>query len=306
MPPVGENVVLVVANAQGFVPGMTVFIEGAGYCEVVSTTALDRMTVMDLPGFGNTTPGTGIAPGKITTTSLPGPSGETGPPGPTGADSTVPGPPGESGPPGETGPPGAPLKVLGTVPSAPADLPPTGQPGDVWISEDTGHGWSWTGTAWVDVGPVGAGAPGTPAWTLSTTGFTVPPIGSTANITVEDPTWVTVGEMVYIEDAAGSGNAAPFRVTAIAGNQLTILNVPQSTGGGGASLQMIWGETPTGTIDGVNKNYGSAFPYSLIAVFLNGLRQRLNNDYSQTGSQSFSFLNAPLPGDSLSIDYSLS
>ena len=68
---------------------------------------------------------------------------------------------------------------------------------------------------------------------------------------------------------------------------------------------MVFGETPAGTIDGANKNYTSAYAYSAnqLAVFLNGLRQRRTSDYTETGSQSFSFLNAPLPGDSLSIDY---
>jgi hypothetical protein len=69
--------------------------------------------------------------------------------------------------------------------------------------------------------------------------------------------------------------------------------------------QIIWGETPTGIIDGVNKNYTSAYLYSpnQLAVFLNGMRQRRTDDYAETGAQSFSFVSAPLPGDSLSIDY---
>jgi hypothetical protein len=69
--------------------------------------------------------------------------------------------------------------------------------------------------------------------------------------------------------------------------------------------QMIWGETPTGAINGVNKNYTSANNYTanLLAVFLNGLRQQRTNDYTETGSNSFSFVNAPLSGDSLIIDY---
>jgi hypothetical protein len=115
--------------------------------------------------------------------------------------------------------------------------------------------------------------------------------------------------MVYVENAAGSGQAAPLRITAISGNQFTLLNEPISTGGGGgSSLQMIWGETPSGTIDGANKNFTSVnrFQSNLIAVFLNGLRQRRAADYTETGTQSFSFVSAPLPGDSLSIDYTLS
>jgi hypothetical protein len=67
----------------------------------------------------------------------------------------------------------------------------------------------------------------------------------------------------------------------------------------------IWGETPGGAVNGINKSYTSTYPYrpNLCGVFLNGIRQRRIDDYIETGSQSFSFVNAPLPGDSLSIDY---
>jgi hypothetical protein len=89
VPPQLQNVVLVVDNAQGFVAGMSIIIEGAGSFEVVSTDALNRMTVENLGYVSNAAPGASIAPGKITTTSLPGPKGDTGPTGPTGPGSTV-------------------------------------------------------------------------------------------------------------------------------------------------------------------------------------------------------------------------
>jgi hypothetical protein len=138
------NVTLVVANAQGFVAGMTVVIEHGGYYQVVSTTALDRMTVMNFGGAYNQPPGTGIAPGKVTTTSLPGPPGPQGPVGPNGV-------PGVTGPKGDPGPP---LQVKGTVPSS-SSLPTISNAnGDLWIAVDTGHGWAWSGAGWIDVGPV--------------------------------------------------------------------------------------------------------------------------------------------------------
>ena len=46
------------------------------------------------------------------------------------------------------------IVVKGTVPTK-ADLPTSGNTqGDMWITADTGHGWAWSGTAWVDSGPV--------------------------------------------------------------------------------------------------------------------------------------------------------
>jgi hypothetical protein len=75
--------------------------------------------------------------------------------------------------------------------------------------------------------------------------------------------------------------------------------------GGGGPASAIWGETPVGSIDGTNINYTTANPYTSghLAVYLNGLRLRRTSDYTETGSQSFKFVSAPLPGDSLSIDY---
>jgi hypothetical protein len=282
-PAAQNNVTLVVANAQGFVSGMSVVIEGGGYYEVVSTTALDRMVVMNLGYSSNQPPGATIAPGKVTTTSLPGPPGDTGPQGPPGADSTVPGPPGPpGGPPGPEGPPGQ---------TGPAG--PTGPAGVTGATGSTGP-----------TGPVG-----NPAYTTTSASLTVPPVGNTTTVNVADASWIAIGEMVYLDQAGGgAGKAGALQVTAKSGNQLTLLTpIPPAAPSGSAPLQMIWGETPGGTIDGANTNYTSvsAFRTNLLSVFLNGIRQRRINDYTETGSNSFQFVNAPIPGDILSIDYIL-
>lgn len=83
-----------------------------------------------------------------------GVQGPTGPTGPTGPVSTVPGPTGPTGPTGPRGTDGTSVTIKGTVPNAGA-LPPTGNtPGDGYIAQDTGHLWVWSGTAWVDAGPI--------------------------------------------------------------------------------------------------------------------------------------------------------
>jgi hypothetical protein len=73
---------------------------------------------------------------------------------------------GPPGPPGATGPQGPPgLKVTGTVSTA-ANLPTSGNLyGDLWIAQDTGHGWVWVKTTagtgvWQDIGVFQAGAQG--------------------------------------------------------------------------------------------------------------------------------------------------
>jgi hypothetical protein len=76
-------------------------------------------------------------------------------------------------------------------------------------------------------------------------------------------------------------------------------------GGGTVSGNLIYGEVPTGTVNGTNKAFTTAFTYrpNLLSVFLNGVRQRRTNDYTETSNQAFSFVVAPMPGDILSVDY---
>lgn len=93
---------------------------------------------------------------------IPGPRGAVGPSGP-------------QGPPGVAGLPGPGLVILGTVPTM-GDLPTGGNhPGDAWIAADTDHIWTWSGSAWVDVGPVGPPGPQGPPGTQGPQG----PVGPT-------------------------------------------------------------------------------------------------------------------------------
>jgi hypothetical protein len=88
----------------------------------------------------------------------------------------------------------------------------------------------------------------------------------------------------------------------------TYARVPATALGGGgtpATGVIVWGEIPTGTINGVNQNYGTAFSYAAasLSVYLNGVRLRRGADYNETGALSFQLIAAPLTGDSLSVDY---
>src|SRR5215475_11339739 len=144
-PPALQNVGWNVVNAAGFVAGMTVVADNGGYYEVVSANN-NQLVVMNFGTNYNADPGTGFVGGKVTTTSLPGPPGGTGPQGPQG----------NTGPQGNPGPT---LMPRGTVATSSA-LPTTGNvKGDLYTAADTGHGWSWSGSAWVDLGPF-QGSPG--------------------------------------------------------------------------------------------------------------------------------------------------
>lgn len=84
-------------------------------------------------------------------------------------------------------------------------------------------------------------------------------------------------------------------------NALTF--VPQGTGGGGNIG--IYGETPNGAIDGLNRNYYTNNNYmaGTLSIFLNGLRQRTAADYAVLGQNGFQMNLAPFMGDTLSVDY---
>ena len=92
--------------------------------------------------------------GPIGPQGVQGPIGPVGPEGPQGIK-------GDKGDQGIQGDPGAGIDIQGTVPHAPDDLPPTGEPGDAWMSADDGHMWAWDDdtNTWVDLGKV-QGPPG--------------------------------------------------------------------------------------------------------------------------------------------------
>jgi hypothetical protein len=244
-PAVNQNVTLVVANNQGFANGMTVMIEGAGYYEVVSTANLNQMTVQNFGTNYNQPPGTAIAPGKVTTTSLPGPPGGTGP----------------SGPQGIQGDPGPPFNAKGTVASSSA-LPASGSLGDLWVASDTGHAWAWGSTGWSDIGPfqgpVGgtgpqgipgqtgatgsqgvAGTPGVPGppgpagttiATVTAASFTQSAVNSTVPVTFNTSAGMSPGLILYI------GGGGYYSVQSVAGNVGTLSNLGYAGNAGSGTV----------------------------------------------------------------------
>lgn len=68
------------------------------------------------------------------------------------------GPTGPQGPKGDKGD-DAQLNIGGIVPT-PEDLPTPGPLDEIWITEDTGHGWVWNNTSWIDIGTILIGPQG--------------------------------------------------------------------------------------------------------------------------------------------------
>jgi microcystin-dependent protein/phage baseplate assembly protein W len=108
-------------------------------------------------------------------------------------------------------------------------------------------------------GPVSTvpGPPGINAFTATAAPFTIPPVGQTVQVEMEDASWIIVGQLVWMDTAGGSaGEAGTLQVTAKDGNILTLMNPPpgsipladDSTDG---LLRMVSG-LATDFVDGTN------------------------------------------------------
>jgi hypothetical protein len=137
---------------------------------------------------------------------------------------------GPQGPPGPAGPIGAP----GIAATVTAGTTTTSQPGTSADVINAGNSSAAVFDFTIPRGDVGAtgpigaqgptGATGAAAHTLSAVDFTVPPVGSTVDVTVLDASWVVHGEVLWIDTAGGPGAGGTLVVTAKSGNTLTLLN----------------------------------------------------------------------------------
>jgi hypothetical protein len=120
------------------------------------------------------------------------------------------------------------------------------------------------------------------------------PPGNAATIAIGTTTTGAAGSSAQVVNV-GSSSAAIFNFI-----------IPQGIPGQAAAATLtVYGETPVGAIDGVNKDFTTAYAYSptLIGIFLNGLRLKRIDDYRETGANSFQLISAPLVGDILCADY---
>jgi hypothetical protein len=81
------------------------------------------------------------------------------------------------------------------------------------------------------------------------------------------------------------------------------LYVSGSISGGGAT--QVFNEVPTGSINSSNTVFTTAgdFETGTTRVYLNGIRQKLSTDYTETDTDEITFTVAPTTGDELIIDY---
>jgi len=67
----------------------------------------------------------------------------------------------------------------------------------------------------------------------------------------------------------------------------------------------VFDEIPSGTINGSNATFTSAYPFdsTTITIFLNGLNQLKLNDFNTSGTQTIIFYTSPQVGDTITINY---
>jgi|SRR5215831_20226782 len=80
---------------------------------------------------------------------------------------------------------------------------------------------------------------------------------------------------------------------------------PGSLPPGQGVYTFVVGEIPAGAINGTNKIFTAAanFHASSLQVYLNGLRQDEQSEFTVTTPNTFQMTAAPLSGDKLVIDY---
>lgn len=81
---------------------------------------------------------------------------------------------------------------------------------------------SGTGDVTIAVPGGGTGPPGLNAFNVTSGSFTVPASGATVSVSLNDASWVVVGQMVVVAGAGGGTVAGSMYVSAKAGNQLTL------------------------------------------------------------------------------------
>lgn len=163
-----------------------------------------------------------VGPTGAGTTGATGPIGEHGFTGATGPQ----------GPAGMTGATGPALIIKGSVANF-ASLPESRSIGDIYVTNDNGHGWYWAGDDWADLGPVvingatGAtgpqGIPGTPdgpTGPSGPTGATGPPGATGAGATgatgiAGPPGWTGPQGAPGVGQVGATGSTGPVGATGV-------------------------------------------------------------------------------------------
>jgi hypothetical protein len=72
-----------------------------------------------------------------------------------------------------------------------------------------------------------------------------------------------------------------------------------------SSSGWVHDETPSGAINGSNATFTTAFEFlpATVEVYLNGIRQRLVDDFTLSGGDTIQFTNSPMTGEQITVNY---
>jgi hypothetical protein len=75
--------------------------------------------------------------------------------------------------------------------------------------------------------------------------------------------------------------------------------------GGLDPISLVFGEAPTGLIDGVNATFQSQYNFipESVSVFLNGMRLKVIADYQTSGARTINLNVSPTVAEMIQIDY---
>lgn len=102
-----------------------------------------------------------------------------------------------------------------------------------------------------------------------------------------------------------AGDYIECRITALHHETLRTAILAVETYLFGLSGKFVFGETPTGSINGANATFTSQFNFvpESVVVLVNGLEQRRVTDFNTSGTQTITLTDAPLTGESVRINY---
>lgn len=116
---------------------------------------------------------------------------------------------------------------------------------------------------------------------------------------------VTRGQQGTADVPHDAGDYIECRITALHHETLKTAILAVETYLFALSGKFVFGETPTGSINGSNATFTSQFNFvpESVVVLVNGLEQRRVTDFNTSGTQTIILADAPQVGESVRINY---
>jgi len=135
-------------------------------------------------------------------------------------------------------------------------------------------------------------------------------IGDEFYLAPTDGVWDQLDVLTTKGDILSQSAAGTYSRLAVGTNDQVLLADSTATSGikwgSSGSVTLVRGEVPTGDVDSSNADFTIAdTPVTdTLRVYLNGIRQKITDDYTFTGT-TITFVTAPLTGDKILVDYEI-